>query len=485
MTLIDTRLGQVQGIDAGGVTSFLGLRYGEPPTGELRFMPPVPASGWQGVYDATQYPNRAMQPRTAGTLGQTVAGDLSEDCLFLNVTTSGLDGANRPVLVWIHGGGFAAGGANEYDGRALSRQGDVVVVTINYRLGPFGFLDLEALGPEFAGSASNGFRDMILALEWVRANIADYGGDPANVTIFGESAGAIAVLGLLAAPAAEGLFHKAVAHSPGGPRAPEGDKVSLVADKLGVDEGDVLVALKEMGASDLQQAGLPSGWCVDGTVITRSTNDAITARGTVGVPLIVGTNRNEGTLFTPPDGPDEDMSRYEKGHVGAAKAVIGDRDPTAYLELLNDTCVNAKAVSEELTAAIFRRPSVEAAEAATLAGPGGWLYRFDLPTTKEYNGKLTGATHACEMAFTFNAFADPDCHVFAFHDREDPTARDLAQQWSATVLAFAATGDPNGAGLPQWRTYEPAERACMILDATSRIEHDPDADQRVFWPNGS
>jgi para-nitrobenzyl esterase len=485
MPLVETRLGQVRGLDDEGVTSFLGLRYGQPPVGELRFMPPVPASGWEGVYDATRWPNRAMQDQAAGTLGQTVPGQLSEDCLFLNVTTPGVDGALRPVLVWIHGGGFTAGSANEYDGRMLSRQGDAVVVTINYRLGPFGFLDLAPLGPEYAGSASNGYRDMILALEWVQENIEDYGGDPSNVTLFGESAGAVAALGLLAAPQAEGLFHKAIAHSPAAPKVPEGNKVPTIAKKLGVDESEVLTALKRMSAADLQQAGLPAGGSIDGTVITRPAIDAIAARGGQGVPLIVGTNRNEGSLFTPPDSPDEDMGGYERGHLGAAKDVLGDRDSTAYLSWLKRTYPSAKVVLEELWTAIFRRRAVEAAEASTRAGPGGWLYRFDLPTTKEHNGKLTGATHACEMAFTFNAFADPDCHVFAFHDREDLVVKELARHWSDTVLAFAANGDPNGGGLPEWPTYAPPDRACMILDAKSRIESDPDAGHRAFWDSRS
>ncbi len=483
--LIDTRRGRVRGLDEDGVLSFLGLRYGQPPVGELRFMPPEPASGWDGVYDATRWPNRAMQAKTLGSMDQIVPGQLSEDCLFLNLTTPAVDGAHRPVLVWIHGGGFASGSANEYDGRVLSRQGDAVVVTINYRLGAFGFLDLAPLGLEFAGSASNGYRDMILAREWVQENVGDFGGDPSNVTIFGESAGAVAVLGLLATPQAEGLFHKAIANSPGAPRAPEGNQVPTIAKKLGVGEDEVLAALRRMSAADLQKAELPAGGRIDGTVVTRPPIEAIAERGEQGVPLIVGTNRNEGTLFTPPDDRSEDMSQHEKWHVSAAKDVLGDRDPTAYVSWMNDTYANAKVVCEELWTAIFRRPAVEAAEASTRAGPGGWLYRFDLPTTKEHNGKLTGATHACEMAFTFNAFADPDCHVSAFHDRNDAAVKALATHWSDTVLVFAASGDPNGGGLPEWPTYAPPDRACMILDAKSRIESDPDAGHRAFWDTRS
>ncbi|MCP4245987.1 MAG: carboxylesterase family protein, partial [bacterium] len=205
---------------------FLGLRYGGPPIGAHRFLAPVSAPPWEGTFNATIHPNRAMQPTAIGTLGQKVPGKLDEDCLFLNIATPAVEGDPRPVMVWIHGGGFGAGAANEYDGRVLSRQGDVVVVTINYRLGPFGFLDLSALGDECAGSGSNGFRDMVLALQWVNENIADYGGDAGNVTIFGESAGGAAVLALLGTPSADGLFHKAIANSPGGPKMPPGDRTS-------------------------------------------------------------------------------------------------------------------------------------------------------------------------------------------------------------------------------------------------------------------
>ncbi len=483
MTVITTRLGKAKGLTTDDVQSFLGIRYAEPPFGDLRFLPPVAASAWKGTLDATEYPNRPMQPRLLGTMGQETAGALSEDCLFLNITTPSVEGDGRPVMVWIHGGGFAAGSANEYDGRALSRQGDVVVVTINYRLGPFGFLDLSALGDEFLGSGSNGYRDMILALEWVRDNIADYGGDAGNVTLFGESAGGIAVWGLLAAPAAKGLFHKAIAHSPGAPGVPEGDNTPAMAEKLGVERSELAATLRAMSAEDLQGAGLPAGCITDGTVVTCSPEEAIRNHGASGIPLIVGTNRNEGTLFTPPDHENEDLSRYEGSLARAAKGLLKGADPTAYVEGLKVAHPDAspKALSEEISVDNFRRPSIKVTQASTEAGPGGWLYRFDLPTTREYGGKLTGATHACEMAFTYNAFADPDSHVFMIHDRNDPVAINLAQQWSGTLIAFARSGDPNGAGLPRWPRYKDGERACMILDATSRVENDPDSVHRRLW----
>ena len=483
MTTIDTRIGKITGLDHGSSHAFLGIRYGKPPTGELRFMPPVASGGWDDVLDATQYPNRAMQRKVAGSMRQEVPGDLNEDCLFLNVYTPSTENASRPVMVWIHGGGFASGSANEYDGRVLASQGDVVVVTINYRLGPFGFTDLAPLAEELKGTVSNGYRDMILALEWVRDNIADYGGNASNVTIFGESAGGIAVFGLIAAPSADGLFHKVIAHSPNGPRWPGGNKTGEIADKLGVEKSQLLEKLRAMSAGDLIKAGLPVGHAIDGTVVTRSFNDAFLDRGSAGIPLIVGTNRTEGTLFTPRDTDNEDIERYEKMLPGTAKRVIGVSDPQHYVEGIKAAypLQNAKKLFEVTMTDSFRRIAVEIAESASTAGSGSWLYRFDLPTTLEYKGKLTGSTHACEMAFTFNAYADPDCIVFAMYDPELADVRNLAEQWSSTLTRFAWTGDPNGAGLPEWPQYGEPDRQVMHLDGSSHVSNDPDEIHRELW----
>lgn len=484
MTTIKTKLGPVTGIDEGDAKSFLGLRYANPPIGNQRFLPPVPAASWQDTFDATCHPNRPMQPQTVGTLGQTVPGELNEDCLFLNIATPSTEGDKRPVMVWIHGGGFGAGGANEYDGRVLARQGNVVVVTINYRLGPFGFLDLSGLGDEFIGSGSNGFRDQVLALEWIRDNIADYGGDPGNVTVFGESAGALAILMLLGTPSAKGLFHKAIVNSPGGPKVPPGDKTSVVAEKLGVDRSKLLETLQNMTAQELQDAGIGIGASVDGSVITAAPEQAIADQGASGIPLIIGYNCNEGALFTPGDDePDDDPHRYDSANQAIARGLSDDIDPEAYIQSLKDTYPGdgPKAIHEKVFVDIFRRPCLRSAELSTKAGVGGWVYRFDLQSTKPHNGKMMGAPHACEMAFTFNAYADPDCNVFTFHDRDDPVVKDLAHQWSSTLIAFATHGDPNNAGLPEWPPYDDKTRSCMVLDGTSRIENDPDLVHRKLW----
>ncbi|XOV85459.1 MAG: carboxylesterase/lipase family protein [bacterium] len=480
---IKTRLGKVSGISLGDCHMFLGLRFGAPPVDERRFMPPVAAGAWQGTIDATQWPNRAIQSAERGTMGQNTPGERSEDCLFLNIYTPAGTAGPRPVMVWIHGGGFTAGSANEYDGRVLARQGDVVVVTINYRLGPFGFLNLEPLGKEFAGSASNGIRDMILALNWVQQNIADYGGDPQNVTLFGESAGAIAILALFGAPAADNLYQKAIIHSPGAPAVAPGDKTTHMAERLDVERSALLETLQSMPAWELLKTNLPNGHEIDGTVVTLPAKQTIEVKGRESVPLIVGTNRTEGTLFTPPDTQGEDLSHYEQMLPHVARGVTRGGDTTAYIKGLQATYPdsNAKRLMEQISTDHFRRTAVEVAEVATEAGVGGWLYRFDLDTTIEFREKKMMAPHACEMAFTFNAFADPECHVFTLHDPDATEVRQLAESWSSTLTRFCHTGDPNGGGLPLWAPYDGVRRTVMLLDQVCRIAEDPDAIHRQLW----
>ena len=181
MVTISTRLGKVRGTQRARVHLFLGLRYGEPPR---RFLSPVASGSWRGTFDATSSPNRALQHKTEGTLGAPILGEMSEDCLFLNIATPDNTGRLRPVLFWIHGGGFINGSGNELDGTVLAEQGDVVVVAVNYRLGSFGLLDLSSHGPEYKGSSSNSIRDLVLAMQWVRDNIEDYGGDPENAVSY-------------------------------------------------------------------------------------------------------------------------------------------------------------------------------------------------------------------------------------------------------------------------------------------------------------
>ena len=225
--------------------------------------------------------------------------------------------------------------------------------------------------------------------------------------------------------------------------------------------------------------------CIDGTVITRSSNEAVLDRGASGVPIVIGTNRDEGKLFTA--GSSEAFARnpdmFAKGSEGIARGMLRGADPAPYIDGLKAAYPgdNQKEIHERIFTDMFRRPTIGIAERATAAGPGGWLFRFDLPASYKFRGDDVGAPHASFLAFTFNTFANPDTHAFAFHDREDPVVRQLADLWSNTVIAFARTGEPNGAGLPEWPRYSADDRRCMILDTSPRIEDDPDALHRKLW----
>lgn len=477
MSVLGTRLGRIRGIDSGSCRMFLGVRYGEPPK---RFHSPLMASGWKGVYDATSYPNRAMQVDKEGLLGQKIFGGMSEDCLFMNIYTPGQHKSRLvPVMVWIHGGGFRGGSGNEYDGSVLAPQGNVIVITLNFRVGAFGHLDLSDCGSEFEGSASNAFKDMILALNWIRDNIEDYGGDAENVTIFGESSGGSSVLGLLGAPAAEGLFHKAIAHSATAAYRSSTDQSAGIAERLQMGIDECVAHLCTMPAEELVDMGLPSAIAVDGVVITQSTREAIKARGNSGVPLIAGSNAREGTLYTL--GKDEPQEHYPWLNDYLATDMLYGEDPRGYQKALRAAYPDASegSIHEMIWTDMFRKIGMDVAQLSALHGSGGWLYRFDLaPTLPET--RHFGPTHSSEMAFTFNTIANPDTHARIFHDREDPVVRDLALNWSNTLVQFARTCDPNGAGLPSWPVYD-ENRQSLVLDERPYIAQDPDKLHRNLW----
>jgi para-nitrobenzyl esterase len=487
MTTVTTRLGTITGKSGNDIQMFLGIPYAKPPVGGRRFRAPELHGPWSGTLDGTRLGNRAMQP--VNPAGPPSAEAYSEDCLTINIYTPAADNRTRPVLFWIHGGAYYIGSGNDHDGSILAAQGDVVVVTVNYRLGVFGFVDLSKYDETLAGSASNGFRDQILALTWVRDNIADYGGDPNNVTIFGESAGGGSVNAILAAPSADGLYHRAIAHSGNAIINPTAPLASKLAAHLKVAEGDLLSRLKTLSAEDLLAAQLASGVlgeaCVDGVVVTRDTYQAIAERGARGVPYIAGSNLHEGTFMTSfaPEGTDFDPMTAVLGAMPFDLLAEGAA-PDEYLAALQEAYPEdtGKTLYQQVYTEMFRRAAIRTSEAVTAAGSSGWLYRFDL-LSSVMDGAL-GATHGCEVAFTFNDYARPEISRIAFahyHDAQDPVVRQLAEQWSNTVLAFARTGDPNGAGLPHWPPYAADQREVMILDAVPRIEQDPDSELRKRW----
>lgn len=471
MTTINTRLGNVRGIAEEGLQTFLGLPYAAPPVGELRWQSPQPAATWNGTLDATEYPNRCYQTPYDPVLGlDDVKGTESEDCLYLNIYTPAADAARRPVLCWIHGGAYFQGSANEYDGSVIARDNDVVVVTINYRLGVFGFCNVSALGDEYQGSASRGFEDQIAALQWIRDNITDYGGDPECVTIWGESAGAGSVLALHGAPAAEGLFHRSIAFSGGDMgKHPPPDGAALLGSLLQLDSdlknqllntpAETLLALQINGQ-------VQPSTCVDGTVITQTAREAISAAGADGPPLIIGCVRDEGSFLADMVSDNADIVKMV---IALYANVINLDAPGDYLAFLEATLGDAEPREQMVRTwfDLFRSAALRNAQAATAAGSGGWVYNFEVPTDNPL-----GITHGSDVSFTFNLFSSKE-PLFLFHENTEAN-RDLARRWSATMIQFARTGDPNGAGLPQWPRYDAQSRSALIFDDQPHVQDDPD-----------
>jgi para-nitrobenzyl esterase len=416
-------------------------------------------------------------------------GEPSEDCLYLNVWAPEGERAasnGRPVLVWIHGGGVESGSANDFEGSSLARSSDVVVVAINYRLGVFGFLDLSRFGEEYLGSANNGIRDIVLALEWVRQNIAAFGGDPSNVTVFGESAGAGAVCALLGTPSADGLFHRAAALSPGGLVSQPPDHVATLVNTMGVPEEEALEHLLTAPAAELlslQPALNPMPCAVDGAVVTGTAPEGIRRRGEGGVPVLTGTTRDEGTTMTTvfadlgiPVEPAFPLVWWY------ACQTLNGADAGGYVADLRAARPDASEqdLSARLLTEYFRRVSTEMAAAATEAGRGGWLYRFDLESP--WRDGVLGAGHGTEIPFVFN---DPHGgpYPIGWRDPDDLELAGRMQQFSALLVEFARSGVPGAEGVPAWPPYAAGDRACLLFgdEVEVAVDPEPDAESRGLW----
>ncbi len=492
MATITTPLGELKGLDDDGCERYLGIRYAKPPVGELRFRPPQPVEPWVGVYDATAFgPSAPQPPPLPGSI--VTEGELrtDEDCLFLNVYTSTADAGRRPVMVWIHGGAYVLGSGDVYDGRSFVRCGDVVVVTLNYRLGALGWLALDHLDPSLAGSGNNGLRDQIEALRWVRDNISAFGGDPHNVTIFGESAGGGSIAALLAAPDANGLYHKAIVQS--GPVAiaplykpellttelltalgePEGGIDALRAADPGrlvqaqVDIGDLnLLGRDRDHAVDGTGVGLrPS---VDGVVVEASPRHIVIARGDRNVPLLIGTNEDEGTLFNlllPTDITDDEV-------IAALPESVTNRAALAEGYAARET--GHRLIVDLVTDSVFLVPTLRLADAQAGAGGSVWVYLFTWKTP--VFGGLLGATHGLDIPFVWDEIDNPLWQAFVGANAPRSLVTAMQQAW----IAFARTGDPNTADAVAWPRYDTA-RSTLQFGQEICVAEDPSEAVRELW----
>ncbi len=504
---VPTRSGRLAGRASRGLVTFRGVPFARPPLGELRFRPPLPPEPWQGVRPANRFAKVAPQSLPLPIVALQMIGVggsvQSEDCLYLNVWTPAADGRRRPVLVWLHGGAFVmgSGSTNLYSGERLARRGDVVVVTLNYRLGVLGYLNLKALSDGEDVPANLGLRDQIAALEWVRDNIEAFGGDPENVTIFGESAGAMSVGTLLGTPRARGLFRRAIAQSGAADNVSSAEEATEVAElflrELGPSARD-LSALRAAPLCDILEAQravmvpllrgrqLVLQPSIDGETLPDAPLRAIEAGLSQSVSLLLGTNRDEFKLFT---FGDRKALRIEEETLRRrlATALPGkDFDGTPLAELAlelygsDDPRLGHRSPGERWIAfqsdRIFHWPAARLAERHARSGGRSYTYLFTW--TPPLLADRLGACHGLEIPFVFGTLRDPFLRATLGSMKG---ARDLSDRMQEAWLAFARNGDPRHAGLPDWPRFDAERHLTMLLDTQCEEEAWRFQDAARFW----
>jgi para-nitrobenzyl esterase len=499
----DTANGRIRGQLIEGVATFKGIPYAASTAGAGRFKPPAKPVSWSGVRDAIAFGPRAFQNDNAFAIAPAVmelfqARDLqpmSEDCLVLNVWTKGVaDDGDRPVMVWLHGGAFISGsGASPWtEGANLARKGDVVVVTLNHRLGALGYLYLAELGgAEFADSGNAGMLDIVAALGWVRDNIAAFGGDPDNVTVFGESGGGAKISMLMAMPAAQGLFHKAIIQS--GPAVETIDAagatetarqvlaelgvaepralLQVPAEKIIAAQSAVLGRLAAMSFANRRRQGFNP--VIDGKNLPGGPFAPQAPAISAHVPLMIGTNKDEMNLFFSHAPWGDGLTEAKMPDV--ARNFLGDRTETilaAYRQ------ARPKASPRDLVLAIMtdqsiRRPSLTIADrklAQKAAPVFVYLFAWETPVVE---GRL-GSCHALEIPFVFDNL-DASRMI-----GDSPMSPALADTMSRSWIEFAYKDNPNHSSIPYWPAYS-ADRPTMLFDVQSRVENDPFGAERKAW----
>jgi para-nitrobenzyl esterase len=471
--LVKTPLGPLRGQVIEGVRVFRGVPFAEAPVGVLRFRRPVKVRPWATERDATKFGAASMQDGD-----KDVAQ--SEDCLYLNVWTpvEAAIGAGLPVFVWIHGGGFTGGEsfAPIFDGTEFAKAG-VVVVTVAYRLGVLGFLDVgPLLGKEYAGSGNNALRDLICALEWVKENIAAFGGDATRVTVGGESAGAKLTDILMGVPKAEGLFEQMISESGGAERVWPEANAAVVAKGFGETWGRGAGALKTASAEELieTQVKFIASWPqhfplraeVDGELLPRLPVETIAAGSSKGKRLLIGTNREESALFVGPH-PLQDATAKDLGNVGLAAF---DVVYAKYKELYPKMSAEQLRI-RALTAEEYWVPSVRVVDAHVRGGGSAWMYRLDFaPSSGRFKGD---AYHSEDLGLVWDK---PNAAI-----ANAAAEAALAKQMHAAWVRFIKGEAPGAEGLPIWPEYSSGARETMVFDVVSKVEERPQEAELRLW----
>jgi para-nitrobenzyl esterase len=504
-TTTTTTYGGLQGSVDDGVVVFRGVPYAQPPVGPLRFGPPQRPKSWTGVRDATAFGPRAMQALNPVT-GQQVVDEPNEDCLTLNIWTPAVDDGRRPVMVWLHGGAFLVGaGSNPTNhGTSLARRGDVIVVTINYRLGLFGYLrGIDVCGGVFPSTGNEGLMDQVAALTWVKEEIAAFGGDPESVTVFGQSAGAISISAMLAmapTPQTRGLFQKAILQS-GSALLQTPEQANRVMEAILADVGlapHEAGRLRDLPATQLldiqtrvtpRAAGVAYRPVADGQMVPADPFAAIADGSARDIPLLLGTNLEEWKFFRRMD-PDLDhltddglLARLADPRTSVHTGDTVQFDPAEAVE----TYRQARAARGESTSAQdlwltmmgdrrYRVPVTRLAELQAAHTPDVYAYLFTWKSPGQ-DGQL-GAGHVVEVPFVFGTLDAPESHDLV--PAGSPVGT-LSTTMQDAWVAFARTGHPQTPDLPAWEPYTAPRRRTMLLGATNGPVDAPYEPERRFW----
>jgi len=484
-SLARTRSGRIAGYRRDGVHVFKGVPYGAD-TAPRRFRPALPETKWRGVRDATAFGASAPQN------GEDGPG--SEDCLFLNVWTPGLrDGARRPVLVYMHGGGYNNGSGSSplYEGTRLCRRGDSVVVTINHRLNAFGYLYLaELAGDAYADSGNVGQLDLIQALHWVREHAVEFGGDAGNVIVFGQSGGGAKIATLMAMPAARGLFHRAWTMSgqqvtAAGPRAAT-QRTRLLLDALGIgDDFDslatmprqkLLEAIRIRDPSRVEDTSLYLGPVMDSRTLPRHPFHPDAPSQSPAIPMVIGNTRDETRAFLSSDVANFALT-WESLPAKLREQQYSDLSPEVaiaeYRRLYPDYTAS-EVFFAATTAGRSWRGAVIEAELRARQGAPTWTYQLDWPSPLD--GGKWRALHTLDIALVFDNIAQPGSRTGT-----EPAAQRMADRMSEALLAFARSGDPNHPGIPRWSQYTLPARSTLVFDERTRMEDDPRGGERRLY----
>lgn len=495
---VDTRSGRLRGTRVGGLLRFLGVPYARPPVGELRFRGPQPVKRWKGVREARVAGPTPLQMSVpffrAANAG---AGRQSEDCLYLNVWTPGLDDARRPVFVWIHGGGFLVGAGSTpiYDGATLAARGDIVVVTINYRLGALGHVHLKhALGHDFKDAANAGSKDQAAALQWVQDNIEAFGGDPGNVTVAGQSAGAMSIGALLGSPMARGLFKRAILQSGAAhnvmseDRAAEAAEVFLDAigplrDRRSLASVSTSRILRAQGITNRKLMNpttlMVMTPCIDGEFITEHPFEAIERGALAEHELLIGTTLDEWKLFGTLDAlaPSVMGEHFLRSRFMSVLDGMGATVPSPE-QALNEYRAAVKARGGGTSAyevwnafqttRVFHVPSSELAARHSAAGGKAYSYLFKWRPRSLRS--VVGACHALDVPFVFGL---DNLLLTRAVGSLSASAPHLSRRMQDAWVGFIRSGEPRSEHLPDWDTYCPEHRATMLLGRQCYVADSP------------